>query len=380
MIKKKKIHPYMFYGGAFSVALVAVALASFTSPEFSSAVFYSQNITDASASTEVKMYQQLSCEDITYDVASIDLMLSGGSFTSPQGLALTLGTVSGTGVWNKLKKRAIQTSGSVNFKDSEPSMVTFTFNPPVSKESLCKSTSDTLYMTLDRATLTAPHPVVYGSKTPNSYRSALYGCVLESGSPCLGDVADMAFVLHTVPNRSPVIDAVPAQTVAELATLSFTLTATDPDGDVVRWGSSNLPEGAVLNETSGVFSWTPTSEQIKEYKVTFIATDNGGPVEESSEVTITISVTDIVTTPDMNQTLLENMLSLGLEKNVENSYSAHLKNLEQFIEEGQTTAAINQLSAVQGKLVQDLEQGTITAEQHAMLLREVDALLATLEK
>jgi hypothetical protein len=379
MIKKKKIHPYMFYGGAFSVALVAVALASFTSPELSSAVFYSQNSTDASASTEVKMYQQLSCADITYDVASVDVMLSGGSFTSPQGLALTLGSVSGTGAWNKLKKRSIQTSGSVSFKESQATMVTFTFNPPVSASTLCRSTSDTIYMTLDRATLTTPHPSIYGSKNPNSYRSALYGCVLESGSPCLGDVADMAFALHTVPNRPPVIDAVSSQTVAELATLSFTLTATDPDGDAVRWGSSNLPEGATLNETTGVFSWTPTSGQIKEYKVTFIATDNGGPMEESSEVTITISVTDVVTLPDMNQTLLENMVSLGLEKNVENSYSAHLKNLEQFMTQGQTTAAINQLNAMRGKLVQDLEQGMITAEQQAMLLREVDALLALLQ-
>lgn len=379
MIKKKKLPKYVFYGGAFGAALVAVVLASSTSTGITFAAFYAQEETGAQASTEVKMYQQISCADVAYDIAALDVVLSGGSFTSPQGIALTLGTVSGTGDWSKLKKRAIQTSGSIGFKDTGPVAVTFTFNPPVSASTLCKNTTDTIYMSVERATLTAPHPFIHGSKNPNSYRSALYGCVLESGSPCLGDVADMAFVLRTTPNRPPVIDSVSEQVVNELATLSFKLTATDPDGDVVRWGSSNLPEGASLDESTGTFTWTPTSDQVKEYKVTFIATDDGGPVEESSSITVTVNVVDVVTTPDMNQTLLENVLSYGLETNLENSYVAHLRNLEQFIDGGQTTAAVNQLNALRGKLVQDLEQGLITAEQQTGLLREVDALLAILE-
>jgi hypothetical protein len=167
--------------------------------------------------------------------------------------------------------------------------------------------------------------------------------------------------------------------VNEGETLAFTLTATDPDGDTVRWGSSNLPEGATLNETTGTFSFTPTDEQVKEYKVTFIATDNGGPVEESASLTVTITVVDTVTPPDLNQTLLENVLASGFEKNIENSYVAHLKNLESFIAGGQMTAATNQLSALRGKLVQDLEKELIPAEKQESLLRDIDTLLAQLQ-
>jgi len=380
MKKIKRVPTYVFFGGAFGVALVALTLANLTTPSSALAVFFSQWTADTQASTEVRMYQQLSCEDIEYDIAAVDMVLSGGSFADPKHVGLTIGTVTGTGSWDKQKKRELGKSNSLRLDTTEPSAFTFTFTPPVSKNTLCKSVDDVAYLSIERADLDAPHPLVYGSKNPNAYRSALYGCVLDNGSPCLGDLADMAFTLRTVPNRPPVITPLSDQVVDELDTLTFTLEATDPDGDLVRWGSSNLPDGAELNEMTGAFSWTPTRDQIKQYEITFIVTDDGGPVEESSSVIVSITVRDVVTTPDMNQSLLENIRTYELPKNVENSYSAHLRNLESFLEGEQYISAQNQLQALRGKVTQDLEKGDISTDQFNKIIEEIDALLATLQQ
>ncbi len=375
----QSVPKYVFYGGAFGAALVALALASVGTTSAGGVIFLSQSETNAAASTEVRIYQQLSCEDITYDITHVDLALSKGEFANAQDMSVVFGRLSGAGGWEKQKKREVGRSNVVSFSEDDLTMVTFGFPTPVRSDTLCQNADDMVYFSIDRADTTAPHPLVHGSSDATSYRSALYNCVLESGSPCLGDVADIGFSLATAPNEAPVIQEVAPLEVYELETLSFTLLANDPDGDTIRWGSSNLPDGAVLVAETGEFSWTPTAEQVKDYKITFVATDDGGPIEESSSITVFVSVLDADTVPDDNQTLLETVLSYELDKAVENSYVANLKSTDSFVEKGQTKAAGNQVRAFLGKLEQDNKRELITEEQYIELVNQAEDLLARIE-
>lgn len=75
----------------------------------------------------------------------------------------------------------------------------------------------------------------------------------------------------------------------------FTLpiNATDPDGmnkDLVRFLGVNMPEGASIDETTGMFSWTPTARQVGDNKFRVIATDQYGAAQS---VDVSIKVVDL---------------------------------------------------------------------------------------
>lgn len=368
----KTLPKYVFYGGAFGVALVAVALASIGSMEANTIAFIAQEDTSKTTAAELGQYQQLDCKTIPYDIAKAQLALSGPNMASAQNLQLTFGQVSGKGTWENLKKREVGRSDSVRFSSGDLEVVTFTFNPPISSKTLCPSIDDMVYLRLEG--VSAPGVLIHGSAV-DTYAGPLYNCVLDNGLPCTGSIIDMAFSLLTLPNTPPVIEAIPEQTVKELDTLTFTLRASDPDGDTVTWGSGNLPEGATLDANSGVFTWTPMSDQVKDYKITFVATDDGGPVSESSSMTVYVRVVDIVTPVEDNELLIDTVLSYEFEENITNSYVANLKSVESFLEKGQVQAATNQLNAFSKKLDQDLKKGLLTQEQYDALLAKTNQTL-----
>ncbi|UCF64402.1 MAG: tandem-95 repeat protein [bacterium] len=91
-------------------------------------------------------------------------------------------------------------------------------------------------------------------------------------------------------NRPPSLTEVPALTAEENTLLEYQLVSNDLDqedtGKLV-YSSTNLPEGAVLNPTTGKFSWTPNYEQSGEYQVTFTVSD--GVLSDNQQVLITIT-------------------------------------------------------------------------------------------
>ena len=52
---------------------------------------------------------------------------------------------------------------------------------------------------------------------------------------------------HEPPNQAPVLAAIGNKTVAENATLTFTVSATDADGDTLTYSATGLPTGATFN-------------------------------------------------------------------------------------------------------------------------------------
>ena len=173
-------------------------------------------------------------------------------------------------------------------------------------------------------------------------------------------------------NNPPVLDPIGDKFADEGSTLSFTVTASDPDGDAVVLEATGLPDGASFDPDTGDFSWTPSYDQAGSYQVTFNATDSINFVSE----TITITVGDVEPTQ-----LLENLINRVREygaskvidnKGIVNSLIAKLESAQSKLESGNTKAAsnilqafINHVEAQQGKHITsvDAAQSLIDAAQ-----------------
>ncbi len=118
-------------------------------------------------------------------------------------------------------------------------------------------------------------------------------------------------------NIPPEIEHMETQEGKENGTLTFVLNASDFDNDTLRYSASELPLGAVLDDSTGIFTWTPTYDQAGTYTVEFQVSDmiytavetlvinidnvNRGPVfgsiplhvvNETEELQITLNATD----------------------------------------------------------------------------------------
>jgi serine protease len=103
--------------------------------------------------------------------------------------------------------------------------------------------------------------------------------------------AAASFILTVVhENAPPVLGAIGDKTVAEGSTLAFTVTATDADGDTLAYSATGLPTGALLDNATGAFSWTPDYSQAGSYEVTFTVSD--GDLTDSETITITVTNTN----------------------------------------------------------------------------------------
>ena len=86
-------------------------------------------------------------------------------------------------------------------------------------------------------------------------------------------------------NHAPVLDPIGSKSVSENSALTFTVSATDTDGDTITYSAKDLPTEATFTGQS--FSWTPGYTQAGSYDVNFIATD--GEIEDIEIVTITVN-------------------------------------------------------------------------------------------
>src|ERR1043166_5512574 len=126
----------------------------------------------------------------------------------------------------------------------------------------------------------------------NQYLGSVYlGNDLEITAGSTNNLAFFvsSFVSNSVPysfrvvpgNHPPVLTAIGNKTVVEENTLAFTAVASDLEvpNDVLTFTlDAGAPAGAVINPTTGAFSWTPTEAQGPgTYSVTVRVTDDGIP-------------------------------------------------------------------------------------------------------
>jgi len=149
------------------------------------------------------------------------------------------------------------------------------------------------------------------SWTPTFEQSGNYeGIAVKVTDPAgLSDVKSFSLAVKHV-NRAPQMEAVAAVQINENEPVTFTLSATDldqEDADKLVFSAVDLPQGVVLDASSGSFNWTPDFAQAGAYSVTFKVSDSGGLTAEQS---VEIVVADLNRTPQIdaveNKSIKEN--------------------------------------------------------------------------
>lgn len=113
----------------------------------------------------------------------------------------------------------------------------------------------------------------------------------NTGGTTISDLSNIASAATASSgNRAPVFQTIGDKAVAESATLTFTVGASDADGDTLTYSASGLPAGASFTPATRVFTWTPTNTQGGTHWVTFGVTDGQIPVTQ----TIAITVAEVV--------------------------------------------------------------------------------------
>ncbi|MDD1654039.1 MAG: PKD domain-containing protein [Methanomicrobiales archaeon] len=77
-----------------------------------------------------------------------------------------------------------------------------------------------------------------------------------------GTTFSLPETIITVENTPPEFDEMPVQTVDIHDSVTFTVHATDADGDLLTYTQGSLPGGATFNPGTQQFSWTPTGKGI----------------------------------------------------------------------------------------------------------------------
>ncbi|MFZ3383234.1 MAG: carbohydrate binding domain-containing protein [Candidatus Methanoperedens sp.] len=89
-------------------------------------------------------------------------------------------------------------------------------------------------------------------------------------------------------NSPPVLDTIGNRSIEEGQALTFTLSATDINGDALTYSAINLPSGAVFVPANRTFLWTPDFTQSGNYPdIHFEVSD--GSVIDIENVTITVN-------------------------------------------------------------------------------------------
>ncbi len=129
------------------------------------------------------------------------------------------------------------------------------------------------------------------SWTPTFDQSGVYPNITVKVTD-VGGLSDQKQFTITVNhvNRPPSLEAVAPLTGKENSPLTLQLKASDPDKEdagKLIYSCSNLPQGAVLDEHTGTFNWTPSFLQAGSYSLQFKVTDSGGlTAEQSVQITI----------------------------------------------------------------------------------------------
>jgi hypothetical protein len=112
-------------------------------------------------------------------------------------------------------------------------------------------------------------------------------------------------------NNAPVLNTIGNKTVSEGQNLSFTISASDLNGDPLTYSASNLPLGSAFNASTRTFSWTPSSTQSGTYaNVHFQVTD--GTLSDAENITITVGEETTYADWDVNMDGATNVLDMTI--------------------------------------------------------------------
>ncbi|MGD2094477.1 MAG: putative Ig domain-containing protein [Phycisphaerales bacterium] len=120
--------------------------------------------------------------------------------------------------------------------------------------------------------------------TPSYNQAGTYQVTFIASDGNLRDSKTITITVSHV-NQPPVLGSIANQSIDENSLLSFSVNATDPEGEAIKYSVSDLPTGAVFSGQT--FTWTPSYTQAGSHDITFTASD--GTAEDSQAMTITVN-------------------------------------------------------------------------------------------
>jgi len=146
--------------------------------------------------------------------------------------------------------------------------------------------ADNTSFNISSATLRASASFDYETKSSYSVRVR----TTDNGSPNLYFEEAFAITVNNV-NEAPVLAAIGNKTVSEGSTLTFTISASDPETNTLSYSADNLPDNSTFNPATRVYTWVTDYSDAGTYSgVKFKVIDNGSPsLSDSESITITVS-------------------------------------------------------------------------------------------
>ncbi len=140
---------------------------------------------------------------------------------------------------------------------------------------------------------------------PSSTQSGNYSVTFSVSD---GKVSSSITVKITVVdvNGAPIITPIADKTVNTNKLLSFEITATDPDGDALTYGTSSLPTGAKFDATTHKFEWTPTNLQAGNFQITFFVSDG----KVTTQIVVNITVVRVNSAPKFTKWMKDTTISV----------------------------------------------------------------------
>ena len=139
--------------------------------------------------------------------------------------------------------------------------------------------------------------------TPTYEQAGTYQVTLTASDGLSTDSEIVTITVNNA-NATPVLAPIGDKSVYENKELTFTISATDIDGDTIIYSVENLPSGAVFENDT--FTWRTWYGQAGTYELTFIASDT--QLQDSKTVTITVNT---VQTASWYKTWLNHLESNG---------------------------------------------------------------------
>ena len=258
---------------------------------------------------------------LTFGVSAIDADSTTPTMTSstlPNGAIFTDNS-DGTGTFNWTPTFTQAGSYDVAFyasdgvdTDSEQVVITIngTSQPPVlasigpktgSENSLLTfgvSATDADGTTPALSTSTLPNGAVFNDNfdgtgtfnwTPNFNQAGSYNVKFFASDGVDTDSEQVVITIGET-NQPPVLATIGPQSGSESTLLTFGVSATDADNTTPILSTPALPSGATFADNgdgTGIFDWTPASNQVGMHSITFIASD--GTLDDSETVQLTVN-------------------------------------------------------------------------------------------